>query len=285
MYPQDPQHFVGNNLWLNMEFSNEVYSLSPHSHSRSIADSPWCTKHTAAYPNGAYPQYGPEATFENIPFDTNSISHDEKPLALSSLDYAVAPVDIGPAKSVKPSFLPFAPEVGTQGVLDVPFVSSPADSVQTNLAYQQWWHAQHSGRSHSPEASQSYSETLSQEPWEYEYTLADAVETMPYGDGAFLAGESDRRSIHKRPRYEQPTYRIEGQDTRFMCTVENCGKNFSGEWEKKRHISSMHHPPTIGCRLCNYKQSRKDLFSEHCKKRHPGESIEELRVQLDADDA
>jgi hypothetical protein len=69
-------------------------------------------------------------------------------------------------------------------------------------------------------------------------------------------------------------------DRRVTCTVKNCGKSFSGEWEKLRHIKSLHHPPTIGCRYCNYKQSRKDLFSEHCRKRHPGESVEELMVQL-----
>ena len=67
-------------------------------------------------------------------------------------------------------------------------------------------------------------------------------------------------------------------DRRFTC---HCGKSFSGEWEKARHIKAVHDPPTIGCRVCHYKQSRKDLFSEHCRKRHPGESIEELMVQLD----
>ncbi|KAI0270284.1 hypothetical protein BGY98DRAFT_1010835 [Russula aff. rugulosa BPL654] len=69
-------------------------------------------------------------------------------------------------------------------------------------------------------------------------------------------------------------------DRRFTCTFNNCGKSFSGEWEKTRHMKSIHGPPTIGCRVCNYKQSRKDLFSEHCRKRHPGESIEELMVHL-----
>jgi hypothetical protein len=86
-----------------------------------------------------------------------------------------------------------------------------------------------------------------------------------------------------RHRYEQTGdqkgelklhYRI------VTCTINNCGKSFSGEWEKARHIKSIHYPPTIGCRVCPYKQSRRDLFSEHCRKRHPGESIEELMVQL-----
>ena len=204
---------------------------------------------------------------------------------MSSLDYAVAPVDIGHAASVKPTFVPPAPAVGTQGVLDVPFNSSPVAPFRSNLAFQRWWPEQHSAHSLSPEASHGYSDIQNQEPWEYDYTLAETVETKSYGHGALHFGDLEPRPVHKSHRYEQSAYRIEGQDTRFMCTAENCGKNFSGEWEKTRHIKSMHCPPTIGCRRCNYKQSRKDLFSEHCKKRHPGESIEELRVQLDVADA
>jgi len=240
-------------------------------------------KHTAAYANGAYPQCGPEATFENLPFDTLSISHDEKALPMSSLDY---PVDVGPAASVKPSFIPLAPEVGTQGVLGLPFNSSPVPSFRRDSAFQQWWPEQHPAHPLTPEVSQGYSEIPAQEPWERDYPLAEAVEVKPhYGHSAFHFGELERRSIHKKHRYDPSACRIEGQETRFMCTVENCGKNFSGEWEKTRHIKSMHFPPTIGCRKCNYKQSRKDLFSEHCKKRHPGESIEGLRVQLEVQDA
>jgi len=91
-------------------------------------------------------------------------------------------------------------------------------------------------------------------------------------------------STLKRPKCERTADQLGGQGmcdrNRFICTIENCGKDFSGEWEKTRHIKSVHCPPTIGCRVCNYKQSRKDLFSEHCRKRHPGESIEDLMVQL-----
>lgn len=264
MYPLDPQSLLGNNMWSDMGFRNE---------------------HTAAYPNGTYSQCGPEETFENLPFDTNSIPQDEKALAMmSSLGYAVAPADVGPAASVKPSFIPLAPEVGTQGV-DFLFDSPPVVPFQSDLACQQSWHEQHSAYPFTPEASHGYPSIPTQEPWEHGYPVAEAVEAKPYGYGTFHLGESERRSILKKHRYEASAYRIEGQETRFVCTVESCGKNFSGEWEKTRHIKSMHRPPTIGCRKCNYKQSRKDLFSEHCKKRHPGESIEDLRVQLDVPDA
>lgn len=95
---------------------------------------------------------------------------------------------------------------------------------------------------------------------------------------AIHSGSFVHRPDLRRHRYEPTGDQI--GDRRFTCTFNNCGKSFSGEWEKARHIKSIHGPPTIGCRVCNYKQSRKDLFSEHCRKRHPGESIEELMVQL-----
>ncbi|KAH9032878.1 hypothetical protein EDB85DRAFT_1164389 [Lactarius pseudohatsudake] len=265
--PQVPRPLlqVGNSMWLNtMDFQNE---------------------HTAAYPNDPYPQCGPEATYENLSFDANTISRDDKALTMSSLGYAVAPVDIGLAAPMKPSPIPLAPEVGTQDVPDFTFGSPPVAPFRGDLAYQQqWWPEQHSAHTLTPEVSQGYPTIPNQEPWEYDYSLAEAMEAQPHGHGVLHLGESEGRSILRKHRYE-PSYRIDGQDTRFTCTVESCGKNFSGEWEKSRHIKSMHRPPTIGCSKCNYKQSRKDLFSEHCKKRHPGESIEELRVQLDVSDA
>jgi hypothetical protein len=111
-------------------------------------------------------------------------------------------------------------------------------------------------------------------------------EAMDVRQGQFNAihsGSLVHRPVLRRHRYEQTGDQI-GEpriyDRRFTCTINNCGKSFSGEWEKARHIKSIHGPPTIGCRVCNYKQSRKDLFSEHCRKRHPGETIEELMVQL-----
>ncbi len=100
---------------------------------------------------------------------------------------------------------------------------------------------------------------------------------------ATLSGNLVHHPVLRGQKYEQTGDQI-GEariyDRRFTCTFNNCGKSFSGEWEKTRHIKSIHGPPTIGCRVCSYKQSRKDLFSEHCRKRHPGESIEELMVQL-----
>jgi hypothetical protein len=115
---------------------------------------------------------------------------------------------------------------------------------------------------------------------------APTTETMDVKSEQYSAihsGSLIHRPVLKRQNYERTTDQIGAQgtyDRRFTCTINNCGKSFSGEWEKTRHIKSLHCPPSIGCRDCNYKQSRKDLFSEHCKKRHPGISIEELMVHL-----
>jgi len=112
---------------------------------------------------------------------------------------------------------------------------------------------------------------------------AEAMDVRPGHYGANFLGGSAQRLVSKRQRSERPTggpVVQGGPNRKFTCTVDGCGKDFSGEWEKQRHVKSIHTPPTIGCQRCNYKQWRKDLFSEHCKKRHPGESIEELMVDL-----
>ncbi|KAH9956122.1 hypothetical protein BGW80DRAFT_275209 [Lactifluus volemus] len=91
---------------------------------------------------------------------------------------------------------------------------------------------------------------------------------------------------HNTHDVEHSAHRMRRQSTcesRFTC--EFCGKEFSGKWEMGRHVKSIHNPPTFGCRRCQYKQSRKDLFREHCKKRHPGEPIEGLMHSLSTEDS
>jgi hypothetical protein len=90
---------------------------------------------------------------------------------------------------------------------------------------------------------------------------------------------------HRRHKYGRISRRIgdgtvQDRSCDYPCTVANCGQFFSGQSERKRHIKSKHGPPTIGCRKCKYKQSRRDLFRDHCKKWHPGESMDALLVQL-----
>ena len=88
------------------------------------------------------------------------------------------------------------------------------------------------------------------------------------------------RPVHKR-RKSGFVHQIRGQATHdhsHTC----CGQVFYGKLERDRHFKSRHLPPTIACRICDYKQSRKDLFKRHCKKKHgqAPESIESLMVRL-----
>jgi hypothetical protein len=129
----------------------------------------------------------------------------------------------------------------------------------------QEWRANHCGRLPPPTVpgADVLAEAVNAEPDTYGPMLHSSIL------GAYSTHKIDNGEQSAHPIGVQPTC-----DRRFPC--EQCGKNFSGKWEMDRHVKSIHGPPTIGCRACNYKQSRKDLFNEHCKKRHPTESREDL---------
>jgi Zinc finger, C2H2 type len=108
--------------------------------------------------------------------------------------------------------------------------------------------------------------------------LAEPSETTPRSESQSVHGP-----MHHGHKCGHSAQRIGDQETRdHICrySCPDCGKCFSGQSERNRHIRSKHRPPTLGCRKCDYRQSRKDLFREHCKKRHPGELIEDLLVRL-----
>jgi hypothetical protein len=110
--------------------------------------------------------------------------------------------------------------------------------------------------------------------------LAEPFETPPHSES-----QGVHLPVHHRHKCGHSAQRIGDQEThdhrcRYSCPITDCGKCFSGQSERNRHIRSKHRPPTLGCRKCDYRQSRKDLFREHCKKRHPGELIEDLLVRL-----
>ncbi len=184
---------------------------------------------------------------------------------LPSLGYHAMPIDFPSTALVDPSF---TPPITTALTQNLPGHSSPSSSHPYSLSpVSSWgdstpftmWSKVHSGVPNVMGHKPYYPNTRDRE-----FTDNHSFGYPPNGLNTF----SDQIG-------EQKIY-----DRRFTCTFNNCGKSFSGEWEKARHIKAMHSPPTIGCRGCNYKQSRKDLFNEHCRKRHPGESIEELMVRL-----
>jgi hypothetical protein len=96
-----------------------------------------------------------------------------------------------------------------------------------------------------------------------------------------------RLQVHQEHKYEHSAQRRGNRKTNnvtlarsYTCPEADCRKCFSGQSERNRHVRSIHRPPTMGCRKCKYKQSRRDLFKEHCRRRHPGESVEDLLIQL-----
>ena len=234
---------------------------------------------------------------------------------MPSLDYHALPIDIPSTTWVD---APFTPPITTALTHYLPGYSPPSHSYPSSYSSSSsslassWgdpltmWSKVHSGLPKAMGHGSYYPNGLDQEssnnhtfgyPPNGLNTFGGSLATSPGVNAKASTTEAtDVRQynvIHsgslvhrpdlRRHRHEQTGDQI-GEpriyDRRFTCTFNNCGKSFSGEWEKARHAKSIHGPPTIGCRVCNYKQSRKDLFTEHCRKRHPGESIEELMVQL-----
>ena len=113
--------------------------------------------------------------------------------------------------------------------------------------------------------------------------LVEPAKTPPSGhSGEFHAVP---RPVYQGHKCRHSAQRLGDQEThghicRYTCPAANCRKCFAGYSERNRHIRSRHRPPTLGCRKCDYRQSRKDVFREHCKKRHPGEVIEDLLIRL-----
>ena len=247
-----------------------------------------------------------QASFGHLPCDTNPAFQEEKAKVMPGFPSSVIPIDIPSVASVDPSFTSPANTAITQ----VPLCSSSPSSFLASS----WGDSMSCGDWHlypgipgtvgqgcystvvgqgsiddyhssgSPPGGLGFDGNLAIPPGPgVNAPTAGAMDTRPgHYDATYWDG-SAQRPVSKRQKNERPASQPVGQggpDRRFTCTVDNCGKDFSGEWEKARHIKSIHGPPTIGCRECNYKQSRKDLFSEHCRKRHPGESIDGLMVDL-----
>jgi len=274
-------------------------------------------QNSSVYAGNGSLSHGYEASFEDSPYNASPASQEEKPTIMPSLGYHAMPIDIPSTALVDPSFTPPITPALTQNIPGYsPSYSSSYSSSSSSLASSRgdttpWtlWFKVYSG---VPDATgqESYYPNVRDQKFSNNHSYgypsnglnafsgssatssgvnekakAPTTEAMVRQEqyNAIHSGSFVHRPVLRRHRYEQTGDRI-GEpriyDRRFTCTINKCGKSFSGEWEKARHIKSLHGPPTIGCRVCKYKQSRKDLFSEHCRKRHPGESIEELMVRL-----
>ncbi|KAI0253587.1 hypothetical protein BJV78DRAFT_1193111 [Lactifluus subvellereus] len=236
------------------------------------------------------------------------MSKNEDTLAMSPTNHpeVPGPTDILPTSLMNPySTLPTSEPI-TEGIPELPLSPIPVVSIQSDSSSSGSWVGTHFGTPSVMAHSFYYPTDSFQRLWENNSrlscspsmegdfcsrspsptgldidVLAEAVDSNPDTYGPQLrSSHLAPRPVHKRHKCDHSAHRIGGQVTRFTCTVDHCGKQFTGKWEMDRHIKSVHRPPTIGCRRCNYKQSRKDLFSEHCKKRHPDEPIEDLMHPL-----
>ena len=241
-----------------------------------------------------------QASFEHFPCDTN-LAYREKTKVMPGFPSSVIPIDIP-----DPSFTSSANAAITQVPLGSSSSSSSSESSWRDSMLLGNWHLfpgipstvgqgcystvvgqgsmddYHS--SGTPPGGLGFDGNLATPPGlGVNVPTAEGMDTRPELYGATDWDGSAQRPVSKRQKSERTAGQPVGQggpDRRFTCTFDKCGKDFSGEWEKMRHIKSIHGPPTIGCRRCSYKQSRKDLFSEHCRKRHAGESIDGLMVDL-----
>jgi hypothetical protein len=244
-------------------------------------------------------------SIEVLSYDAN-LAHQEKATAISHFNSSAMPIDIHPVASMDSPYTSLSPTAITQDILGSSSSSSSLDSSWSDPT--PYDDQVFSSVPNVAGQGQSYPTCMSQKSWD-DWQGSVSQSWGPGSDGIFVTppglgvnasttyvrlGQGDHGDIYwdsfpqhtvpKRQKCERPAVQLIGQggsDRRFTCPVENCGKSFSGEWEKTRHINSIHRPPTIGCRECNYKQSRKDLFSEHCRKRHPGRSIDDMMIQLD----
>lgn len=254
----------------------------------------------SAYAGDVWLSRGPEMTYENLSCDANPTS-GEKATIMPPFSHSVTPININPEVTLVDSPFLSSTTTATHGLPGYSSSSSSLSSTRCGPTPFIWWSKVHSSVSNEAGQVPFYSTVLHQQPSgsppgelgdfggglatspDLDGPITDVMDFKPGQYGATHFSSWAHRPILKRQRYERSADQIGGQgicDRRFVCNFANCGKDFSGEWEKRRHIQSIHCPPTIGCRECNYKQSRKDLFSEHCKKRHPGEAIEDLMVHL-----
>jgi len=257
----------------------------------TVADiSPSPYKTTSEYPTDAWLAPVTVASFGQFPCDTNSAYQAERAGVTPGFPSSVMATDIPSVASVDPSSTSPANTAIVQVPLSSSFPSSWGDSIPPGDC--DWYGSMVVGQGskedhHSPSSlpgGLGFDGNLAIPPGlGIGAPTAKAMDVRPGHYGANYRDGSIQRPLSKRQKSERSTGQPVGKGgphQRFTCMFDGCGKDFSGEWEKKRHVRALHGLPTIGCRECNYKHSRMDQFIEHCRKRHPGKSIEGLKVDL-----
>lgn len=192
---------------------------------------------------------------------------------------SVVPMDIPSVASVDPSFtLP-----ANTTISQVPLGSSSASSLRDSIP---WGHS-HQGFGedyHSPNSlpgGLGFDRNLAIPPGLG--VDAPTMNVIPGHYGADYRDGSVQRPVSQRQKSEQSTrqtVRQGGPYQRCPCWVDGCHKEFATKSEMMRHAKSMHEPPGIGCKGCDYKCSRIDAFKQHCKKDHSNELAANLQVDI-----
>ncbi|KAI0255330.1 hypothetical protein BJV78DRAFT_1179236 [Lactifluus subvellereus] len=254
------------------------------------------------YSGDVYSWLGTPMAFERLPHGGNRMSLSDEPLTMSPFNYSERHLDVPPTILMHPFVIRPPIEAVTESAPELPVYPSSMVSAPGGLVLSESWSGLHSGV--NGEMAPSSWTVSSQESPEIPAVEGDSCCTPPLPtclgmgvpvaamgakpdtyDPRFYSDNFPHRPVHKGRECGSSAHQIgeratRGRRCRVTCPVAGCGKSFFRQSEKNRHIRSRHRPPTIGCRKCNYKQSRKDLFSTHCKKHHPGESLEDLIVWL-----
>jgi hypothetical protein len=233
--------------------------------------------------------HGPGGLFENFAYDATTPSLEEK---AQSFGFPAIPADIPSTALVDPSFTPptnaltqnlsaFSPHSFSSSYSSLSsssYTSSSSSLGSSHLNYLDQESVNYPISGTPPDGLGTFGGSLATSPGpDARVPITEAMDVKSGQYSAIHPGSLIHHPVLKRQR-QSYNNQIGTFDRRFTCTV--CGQSFAGEYERTRHFNSVHLLPTIGCRACNYKQSRVDLFREHCKKRHPGRSTEELVVHL-----
>lgn len=83
--------------------------------------------------------------------------------------------------------------------------------------------------------------------------------------------EHQQNQTHELNRNCNVNATAETSQNEFLC--KECGKNFSSDYNLKRHIKSVHHNAKYPCNFCGTTYSYPFSLTDHIKKIHDGEKV------------